>query len=411
MNDEQVKTYTLPNGLRVIHMMSPTQVAYCGIAVDAGSRDERSGEYGLAHFCEHLMFKGTTRRRSWHILNRMESVGGDLNAYTNKEETVFYAAFMRQHLIRATELIADIVFNSTFPQQEIDKECEVIVEEIESFNDSPADLIFDEFENLIYANHSLGHDILGTKDAVRSYKTADSIRFFQRMYKPERMVFFVYGNYSEQEVKRCFRYLTTVQASAGDTRRQVEDFGPRQVGARQEKQMDTHQAHVMMGCRAYPSDDQRRIALYFLNNLIGGPGMNSLLNIALREKRGWVYTVESILTNYTDTSTFSVYFGCEPEHVDKCIRIVHQVLRRLADTPLSERQFGAAMKQIKGQIGVACDNFENFALDITKSFLHYNKVEGVNDTFRHLEQLTPQLLQSVAQDLFTESNLSILIFR
>ena len=421
-------SHTLPNGMRVIHMMSPTHVAYCGIAIDAGTRNEELSEQGMAHFCEHMMFKGTQKRRAWHILNRMEAVGGDLNAYTNKEETVVYAAFMKEHLARATELIADVVFNSTYPQHEMDKEAEVIVEEIESYNDTPSELIFDEFEDIIFKGHPLGHDILGTKEMVRSFRTEDALRFTQRLYRPERMVFFVFGNYSFEKVKKTVEKLIlplappceggekSLHQSETSWERVSTPFplkeGQGGVSAGPiVRNKGTHQAHVMMGCAAYPSNDKRRVALYFLNNLIGGPGMNSILNVALREHYGLVYTVESSLTNYTDTATFAIYFGCDTEDVEKCLRIVRKELDKLMQVPLTKRQFEAAMKQIRGQIGVACDNFENYALDMAKSFLHYNKFEGVEDTFQHLNQLTPELLQQVAQDLFSEENLTILIFR
>ena len=418
-------------------MMSPTHVAYCGIAIDAGTRNEELSEQGMAHFCEHMMFKGTQKRRAWHILNRMEAVGGDLNAYTNKEETVVYAAFMKEHLARATELIADVVFNSTYPQHEIDKEAEVIVEEIESYNDTPSELIFDEFEDIIFKGHPLGHDILGTKEMVRSFRTEDALRFTQRLYRPERMVFFVFGNYSFEKVKKivekCIQQPLqtpplTPPCKGGEKlhyrsetswERVSTPLPPREgqgggsVGSAGSivREKGTHQAHVMIGCAAYPSNDKRRVALYFLNNLIGGPGMNSILNVALREHYGLVYTVESSLTNYTDTATFAIYFGCDTEDVEKCLRIVRKELDKLMQVPLTKRQFEAAMKQIRGQIGVACDNFENYALDMAKSFLHYNKFEGVEDTFQHLNQLTPELLQQVAQDLFSEQNLTTLIFK
>ena len=408
---ENAQTYTFENGLRLIQIASPTNVAYCGICIDAGTRDEESGEEGMAHFCEHMMFKGTQKRKSWHIINRMEAVGGDLNAYTNKEETVVYAAFMKEHFDRAAELIFDIVFHSTFPQHEIDKESEVIVDEIESYNDSPADLIFDHFENLIYQGHSLGHDILGTAENVRRFQTQDALRFTQRLYRPEKMVFFMFGNVPFDKVKRVVGRMLTgmewkVKTETSGRQGKIDTRGERFVEER-----GTHQAHVMIGRAAYGSEDDKRIALYFLNNILGGPGMNSRLNIALREHKGLVYTVESTLTNYTDTSTWAIYFGCDVEDVNRCLKTVRQELDKLMSEPLNERQFNAALKQIKGQIGVACDNFENYALDMAKSFLHYNKFEGMNDTIEHLQKLTPQLLQEVAKEVFDEKGLTTLIFR
>lgn len=417
---ESANTYQLENGLRIIQIPSPTNVAYCGISIDAGTRDEESGEEGMAHFCEHMMFKGTQRRKAWHIINRMEAVGGDLNAYTNKEETVVYSAFMKEHFERAAELIFDIVFHSTYPQHEIDKECEVIVDEIESYNDSPSELIFDHFENLIYENHSLGHDILGTADNVRRFKTEDALRFSRRLYRPEKMVFFVFGNIDFKKVKKVAeKHIESIQAAEKkeavekietETTKKVETFQSIGHGVQIEER-GTHQAHVMIGRAAYGSKDPKRIALYFLNNILGGPGMNSRLNIALREHNGLVYTAESTLTNYTDTSTWAIYFGCDPENINKCLRIVRKELDKLMESPLNDRVFNAALKQIKGQIGVACDNFESYALDTAKAYLHYNKFEGMEDTFKHLKELTPSLLQEVAKEIFDAKGLNTLIFK
>ena len=408
-------TKTLSSGIRLIHHPSPTNVAYCGIAIDAGTRDELPSEFGIAHFCEHMLFKGTTHRSAWHILNRMERVGGDLNAYTTKEETVVYSAFMKEHLSRAIELITDIVFNSTFPQHEMDKEAEVIVEEIESYHDSPADLIFDDFENMLFKGHALGHDILGDSNRIRQYKHEDIAEFTSRLYLPERMIFFVFGDYDFMRVEQLVERYTSLYA-----RHRLQDnqkpqikrmpFTTYQPNVRSMKH-DTHQAHVMLGCPSYDAEDDRRIALYFLNNIIGGPGMNSLLNIALREHLGLVYTVESTLTNYTDTSTFSVYFGCDFKDVDKCLRIVRKEFDTLMAAPMSERRFSAYMKQIKGQIGVACDNFENLALDMAKSFLHYGKFDSIDDTYKLLDTLTPQILHQVANEVLNPNFLSQLIYK
>lgn len=415
---EVARTYEFGNGLRLIHIASPTDVAYCGISIDAGTRDEEEGEEGMAHFCEHMMFKGTERRKAWHIINRMEAVGGDLNAYTNKEETVVYAAFLKEHFDRAAELIFDIVFHSTFPQHEMDKECEVIVDEIESYNDTPADLIFDRFEDLIYEGNSLGHDILGTAENVRRFKTEDALRFVKRLYLPEKMVFFLYGDVEFERVKRVvgklainsFSRLSSQSRLSRSSRFSRLSSLSRETSTYTEER-GTHQAHVMVGRAAYGAKDDKRIALYFLNNILGGPGMNSRLNVALREHSGLVYTVESSLTNYTDTSTWAIYFGCDPEDVDSCLLIVRRELDKLMNNPMTERQFNAALKQIKGQIGVACDNFENYALDMAKSYLHYNKFEGREDTYQHLQKLTPQLLQEVAREMFEEKSLTTLIFK
>ena len=410
-----MNTHTFPSGLRVIHHRTSSDVAYCGVAIDAGSRDELESEFGIAHFCEHMMFKGTAKRRAWHILNRMETVGGDLNAYTNKEETVVYSAFVKEHFARAAELVCDVVLNSTFPQHEMEKEAEVIVDEIESYNDSPAELIFDRFENAIFKGHQLGHDILGDAERIRKYTTADAKRFVQRMYRPEKMVFFVLGDIDFKHVLRTLERCFVLPAEKTETSEpsgssEYFDYSEASENSHKIEHRATHQAHVMMGCRGYASKDERRIALYFLNNIIGGPGMNSRLNVALREHHGLVYTVESSLTNYTDTGTFAIYFGCDPGDVKKCLRIVRKELDRFINEPLTRRQMNAYIKQMSGQIRVACDNQENYALDMAKSFLHYGKFEGIDETLRHLNSLTPEFVQMVASETFREDNMTIVEF-
>lgn len=402
--------HTLPNGLRIIHRPSASRVAYCGFAVDAGTRDELEHEQGMAHFVEHLIFKGTQKRRAWHILNRMEHVGGDLNAYTNKEETVIYSAFLNEHFSRAFELLTDIVFHSTFPQREIDKETEVIIDEIQSYEDNPAELIFDDFEELIFPNHPLGRNILGRPELLRSFTTADAMAFTSRFYQPENMIFFVQGNldFKRQVVRQAEKLLADIPTvSQHYVREKPQLYVPR----KQIVCKETHQAHVMIGARGYDAYNERRTALYLLNNLLGGPGMNSRLNLSLRERRGLVYNVESNLTSYTDTGTFCIYFGCDPDDVELCLRLVHKELRKLCDTPLSTSQLHAAKKQLIGQIGVAGDNNENNALGMAKVFLHYNKYEAPENVFRRIESLTPTLLQDVANEMFASEKLSTLIYR
>lgn len=407
-------TDILPNGLRLVCERTASDVVYCGYVVGAGTRHEDTADEGMAHFVEHLSFKGTARRNSAAVNNALERYGGDLNAYTNKQGTVYHATVLRAQFARAADLLTDIVFHSTFPQHEMDKECEVIVDEIESYNDSPSDLIFDRFEDLIYEGNSLGHDILGTAENVRRFKTEDVIRFVRRLYRPEKMVFFVFGNVEFEQVKKIVE-----KQVKGMERRELEIQEKLEIqeglvkphaGTFTENR-GTHQAHVMIGRAGYGSKDDKRIALYFLNNILGGPGMNSRLNIALREHRGLVYTVESSLTNYTDTSTWAIYFGCDEEDVERCLRIVRRELDKLMNEPLTERQFQAALKQMKGQIGVACDNFENYVLDMAKAYLHYNKFEGMKDTIEHLEKVTPQRLQEVAREMFDEEGLTTLIFK
>lgn len=404
------QTYTLPNGLRIIQAPSPTGVAYCGYAVDAGTRDERDNEQGMAHFVEHLIFKGTRKRKAWHILNRMERVGGDLNAYTNKEETVVYSTFLKEHFARAAELLTDIVFGSTFPQAEIEKEVEVIIDEIQSYEDSPSELIFDDFEELIFTDHPLGRNILGRPNLLRNFHSEDALRFVERFYKPENMVFFVLGDLDFKRIVRTLEKLTA-DVPTGKTKEYHRvaplPYQPKHLTLYK----DTHQSHVMIGSRGYDAYDDRRTGLYLLNNILGGPGMNSRLNVSLRERRGLVYNVEANLTSYTDTGTFCIYFGCDPDDADLCTELVYKELKKMRDQRLTTAQLAAAQKQIIGQIGVASDNFENVALDMGKCFLHYNIYEKKADVFRRINALTADELLEIANEKFAEDQLSVLMYR
>lgn len=404
------QTVTLPNGIRIIHEQNPINVAYCGYAIDAGTRDEQADEQGMAHFVEHLIFKGTRKRHAWHILNRMENVGGDLNAYTNKEETVIYSAFLKEDFLRAAELLTDIVFNSTFPQNEIEKEVEVIIDEIQSYEDSPAELIFDDFEELIFPDHPLGRNILGKPEQLRNFRSEDALRFVNRYYKPDNLIFFVQGNLDFNRIVRSMEKVTAgipFSTTENYTRQAPGPYHPRQVVLHK----DTHQAHVMIGGRGYNAYDERRTGLYLLNNILGGPGMNSRLNVALREKRGLVYSVESNLTAYTDTGTFCIYFGCDLKDTDRCIELVQKELSNLRKQPLTTSRLNAAKKQIIGQIGVASDNFESNALDMAKSFLHYKQYEAKEKLFQRIESLTASYLQDIANEMFDENYLSTLIYQ
>ena len=459
-------TYTLDNGLRIIHLPSDSQVVYCGYQINAGTRNEEPGEEGLAHFCEHVTFKGTERRKAWHILNCLESVGGDLNAYTNKEGTVYYSAILKEHIARAVDLLSDIVFHSVYPQAEIDKEVEVICDEIESYNDSPAELIYDEFENILFKGSPLGHNILGTAEQVRAFKTEDALRFTQKLYRPDNAIFFAYGDIDFKKLvkligkaltddssgklaeKGCHAdfaddadfsgetgdtgfagardseitqmsqapQMTQISRGAMDSQGAIDSMGSMDpmgspAGQTIVMQKNTHQAHVMIGTRAYDVNDDRRMPLYLLNNMLGGPGMNAKLNLALREHNGLVYTVESTMVSYGDTGTWSIYFGCDEHDVKRCLRLVRKELDKFMQKPLSEAQLKAAKKQIKGQVGVACDNRENFALDFGKSFLHYGWEKNVDRLYEQVDEITAEQIQAVAQELFDKDRLTTLIFR
>ncbi len=409
----EYNTYTLPNGLRIIHRQSASPVLYCGYGINTGTRDELPGEEGMAHFCEHTTFKGTEHRKAWHILNCLERVGGDLNAFTTKEDTVYYASILGEHMARAVDLLTDIVFNSRYPQQEIDKEVEVICDEIESYNDSPAELIYDDFENLLFGGHPLGHNILGQADHLRTYTTDDALRFTHRHYRPDNAVFFAYGDINFQRLVALLRRATagleggSPQLATPDSLGKLPEYAPREVVV----DKGTHQTHVMIGTRAYSVFDKRRMALFLLNNVLGGPGMNARLNISLREHNGLVYTAESSMVSYSDTGVWCVYFGCDPHDVGRCRRLVRKELDRMMLRPMSHTQLAAAKKQLKGQLAVASDNRESFALSFAKSYMHYGWLKDMNRMFAQIDAITADELQSVATETFAPERLTTLVFK
>lgn len=404
-----MNSLTLNNGLRVVYAPSPTNTVYLGLALDAGTRDEKDGESGMAHFAEHLSFKGTDRRTSRQIITYMESVGGDLNAFTGKEETVYYCTCQKEHFSRAMDLLFDVAFHSKYPQEEMDKEVEVVIDEIESYNDSPSELIYDDFEAMLFQGHPLGRSILGNAERLRAYKTEDVQSYARRLYVPSNAVLFVYGNVSEKEILR--RIPDDVLSEAGQ--RIVTDETILRPYAPQSKviEKDTHQAHIMMGARAFGGTDPKHLALFLANNILGGPGLSSRLNLALREKRGLVYTVESTLTTYTDTGVWAIYFGCDHHDAEKCKRIVKRELQRLCDAPLSEKALNAAKRQIIGQIALSYDNFESVAIGMGKRMLHYGRTQTKEQFIARIQALTAEQVWDAAKEIFNPENLTILEYR
>lgn len=400
---------TLDNGLRVIQESSPTNTVYCGLFVDAGTRDEEFADSGLAHFCEHNTFKGTNRRKAWHIRNGLERVGGDLNAYTNKEETVYYANVLREDFDRAADLLCDIVFHSVYPQNELEKETEVIIDEIDSYNDSPAELIYDEFEEMLFRGHGLGRNILGEADRLRTYRTEDALRFTQRYYRPSNITFFCFGNINFKHLTNLLKKLTD-GVPAGNPQKLKLTLPEYQVEERLQTHQ-THQAHVLIGNRGYSAKNPHRLSLYLLNNILGGPGMNSLFNVSLREKRGLVYTVESTAFSYTDAGVWSVYFGCDNKDVAKCRKVVERDLDKLCQSPLSETRLHAAKKQMIGQLRLAGDNFESYALALGKCFAHSGKHRDVDSLCSRIQEISSENLLEVAREIFQKEKLTTLIYQ
>lgn len=401
-------SHALPNGLRIVHLPTNSPVSYCGYAINAGTRDEAPGEFGLAHFVEHMLFKGTRKRKSWHILNRMENVGGELNAYTTKEETFVYSIFMEEHYNRAFELLTDLVFNAQFPMSEIEKEVDVILDEINSYKDSPSELIYDEFENYLFKGHSLGHNILGDEESLLSFNSASGQSFIQRFYVPANMVFFSMGRKPFHKIiKMAEAALSDLSFPVFSHQRKAPESTA--VFSRKERQ-NNHQTHVLIGGKAYDMYNPKRVPLFLLNNIIGGPGMNNRLNVSLREKNGLVYTVDSGITNYTDTGMASIYFGTDPKNTKKAFSLVYKELKKLRETKLTGSQLAAAKKQLIGQLSVSGDNKEGLFLGLGKSYLHHNRYDTLFESIEKIEKITAEQLLEVANEVFAEDNLSTLVY-
>ena len=402
-------SHTLDNGLQVVHCPRMSNVSYCGFIVNAGTRDEAADEFGLAHLVEHTIFKGTSHRRAYHIRNRMESVGGELNAFTSKEETVIYSIFPSQYQERAMELLGDLVANASFPQAEFDKEREVVVEEIEMYRDTPSELIYDEFENRLFAGHALGHNILGTPDELRQIQPEKARSFLSRFYTPRQMVFFSLGSMPFDKVVRYAQRFFGSMPDSSDVQQRV---APAVIQPFAERvSCDTHQAHVVWGRRTYDLYHKMRLPMLLMNNVLGGPCLNSLLNVALREQRGYVYTVESSVTNYTDTGIFSIYFGTDERHVDKCMQRVRKVLDEIKHSYLTDAHLLAAKKQYLGQLQVAEDNNEGLALAIGKGFLRHGAILTSEEQKQRMMSITLDDMRQVAYDMLDADTWSLLIFQ
>ena len=405
---------TLPCGLRVIHESSDSPVLYCGYVVCAGTRHETTGDSGMAHFIEHMTFKGTQHRRACHITNGLERVGGDLNAYTSKQETIYYATVLKEDFARAADLLTDIVFHSTYPQAEIDKEVEVICDEIDSYKDSPSELIFDEFESMMYPAQPLGRDILGCAERLRQYTTADAMRFVHRYYRPDNVIFYVYGDVPFSRIVRTLERLLPATDYAN-----LPSFTPIVTPQPQPQTMQnervvargTHQAHVLIGAPTFAGTDDRRFALIMLNNMLGGPGMNSRLNLSLREKAGLVYSVDAYLNTYPDTGFWNVYFGCDAHDVKRCQRLLMRELNRFIDQPLTTAQLNAAKKQLCGQIGISTDASEGYALALGKTYAHYHRHRSVTNIIEAIKSVSVEQIQQVAADVYATNHLTTLIYQ
>ncbi|SFF02285.1 M16 family metallopeptidase [Thermophagus xiamenensis] len=401
-------THTLSNGIRIVLHRTASPVGHCGLIINTGSRDEQLHEHGMAHFIEHVIFKGTQKRKTWHILSRLEDVGGELNAYTSKEETAIYASFLIQDFERTIELLHDITFHSVFPEKELKKEKEVIIDEINSYKDNPAELIIDDFEELVFNDGPMGRNILGTAESVRSFTREDILRFIRNNYHTDQMVLCMVGDLdSGKFLKTVNKYFGQEAANYRQTSRPPT---PAYKPASIRKELDTFQSHITLGNIAYDLENPKRLGLSLLNNLLGGPGLNSRLNMALREKNGIAYNIESIYSPYYRTGVFSIYFGTDRQNIDRSLRIARRELARLRDKKLGQLQLHKARRQLKGQITIAHENKENLMLSIGKSYLLYNKVDSLSELYKKIDKLTASDLLEIANEVFDENQLSYLIY-
>lgn len=405
MDNKKYNIFTLSNGLRCVHYRSSGKVLYCGIAINAGSRDEVHNAYGLAHFVEHTIFKGTTRRSSWHISNRMERVGGELNAFTTKEETVIYTVAPEGNLQRALDLIADLIKNSTFPEHELSKEREVVIDEINSYLDSPCDQVYDEFDDMIYEGSSMGHNILGNPESVRSLTKEKCRDFIDKFYTPHNMALYCVDPSPFSKVER------EVHKQFGDLKFEFNNNN-REVPKTISKFDHTinnngHQAHTIIGTRLFGKYDNRRYALFLLNNFLGGPCMNSRLNQELRERNGLVYTVDSTVGLMSNCGVFQIYFGCDPSNISKCKKIIYRELDKLANSTIKPTIFEQARRQYLGQLHVSSDHHESRAIGLGRSLLNYSEIHDIDWSIQRLMEVTPQQFRDIAE-LIHQQNCSSL---
>lgn len=404
-----VSQYVLPNGITILHKYRGGDVAHIALMVNTGMRDEMPNENGLAHLIEHMLFKGTKRRKAYHVLSCLENVGGDLNAYTTKEETCIHASFLKEYYNKALDLFADVAFNSTYPENELEKEKEVVIDEINSYLDSPAEEICDEFENMLYRGHEMGRNILGTTTLVESYNRKDLCRFLKNNYSTERMVIATVGNISFESFKnKVIRYF-------GDYERVVTTYHrkpfvtPNTFNITQER--NSHLSHCIIGGLSYNIDDTRKMSMVLLNNILGGPGMNSRLNLNIREKYGFAYTIESQYNAYSDTGNFFIYIGVDPHSLDKTINLVIKELNKLRNNRLGSIQLSNAKSQLIGQMALGSESGLGELIAMTRAAFTKEGIEPLSETIRKIRNISADDIIEVSNDIFSQDNISTLIFK
>ncbi len=401
--------YLLENGIRIIHFEVQSNVSHCGLMVNTGSRDELPNESGMAHFIEHMIFKGTKKRRAYHVLSRIENVGGDLNAFTTKEETCIYASFLSPYYDQTLELFADVAFNSVFPQKEIKKEKDVIIDEINSYNDSPAELIFDDFEELVFKSHSLASNILGDIKSVEGFKRRDVFRFLKRNYSTNQMVIASAGKIDFNRLVRITeKYFGQIQSEENGVKR-LSFRNYRQTHMVDQK--ESYLTHAIVGNLAYSRNHPKKIALALITNLLGGPALNSRLNLTIREKYGYAYNIEANYQPYSDTGLFGVYIGSDKNHIDKSLKLVNDEFKKLRNNKLGTIQLQRAKKQIAGQLAISLESKLNEMLSMAKSHLHDSKVKSIDQVMEEIESIKAEEILEVANETFNPADLSTLIYK
>lgn len=405
--------HNLPNGVQIVHRKTSSPVVYVGLMVGAGTRHEAANENGMAHYIEHCVFKGTEHYTARQIINHIEGIGGELNAYTTKEETTFYAATLRQHFRTTLHLLADMVLHPTFNKKETDKEVTVILDEIESYNDSPSELIYDDFENMVFEGSSLAMPILGTKKTLkRISKSPDiALNWMKTHYRPERMVLFVLGNVTTQQIlSAAERELAPLNPPSRGEKLPPPFREGTGVGFSRTYRRHTHQTHIMLGSYAYPIGHPKQLTMYLLNNILGGGSMSSRLYLSLREKYGLVYNIDSQAVPLSDTGYWNIYLACEPQHKDQCLELCHKELRNLRETTLTSAQLQRALRQLEGQMAISAENQENNALAMAKQMLYYHHAPAWRETFAKVKEITSTQLQEVANEVFAPDNIYTLLY-
>ena len=406
--------HNLPNGVQIVHRKTSSPVVYVGIMVGAGTRHEQANENGMAHYIEHCVFKGTEHYTARQIINHIEGIGGEINAYTTKEETTFYAATLSNHFRTTLHLLADMVMRPTFNKKETDKEVTVILDEIESYNDSPSELIYDDFENMVFEGSSLAMPILGTKKTLRRISKSPDIalNWMQQHYRPERMVLFVQGNVTTKQVisaaERELGEVPHISSLSSHTSLSSQSSMPSATIRTYKRH--THQTHIMLGSHAYPIGHEKQLTMYLLNNILGGGSMSSRLYLSLREKHGLVYNIDSQAVPLSDTGYWNIYLACEPQHKDQCLELCHKELKQLRDTRLTSAQLQRALRQLEGQMAISAENQENNALAMAKQMLYHHHAPAWQEVFAKVKEISSEQLQDVANEVFAPEKIYTLLY-